>query len=94
MTGSNSRALGLILAAIFSFTAAAVAQTRGDAALFPAEPATFPAWAYPWDPDFKIPPADDVLHRLSGSTAAFSWNQARDLFFSPDWRPEDHPLMP
>lgn len=53
-----------------------------------------PAWAYPWDPQFKVPPADDVLHRLPGSTAAFSWNQARDLFFSPDWHPDDHPPMP
>ena len=52
------------------------------------------AWAYPWDPDFKVPAADDVLHRLPGSTAAFSWNQARDLFFSPDWHPEDHQPMP
>jgi cytochrome c553 len=53
-----------------------------------------PAWAYPWEPDFKVPAADDVLHRLPGSTAAFSWNQARDLFFSPDWHPEDHQPMP
>jgi cytochrome c553 len=53
-----------------------------------------PAWAYPWEPDFKVPAADDVLHRLPGSTAAFSWNQARDLFFSPDWHPDDHQPMP
>jgi cytochrome c553 len=53
-----------------------------------------PAWAYPWDPDFKVPAADDVLQRLPGSTAAFSWNHARDLFFSPDWHPEDHQPMP
>jgi cytochrome c553 len=55
---------------------------------------SFPAWAYPWDPDFKVPPADDVPHRLPGSAAAFSWVQARDLFFAPDWHPEDHPPMP
>lgn len=53
-----------------------------------------PAWAYPWNPQFKVPPADDVPHRLPGSTAAFSWAQARDLFFSPDWHPDDHPSMP
>ena len=53
-----------------------------------------PAWAYPWEPDFKVPVADDVPQRLPGSTAAFSWNQARDLFFSPDWHPADHQPMP
>lgn len=53
-----------------------------------------PAWAYTWDPDFKVPPADDVLHRVPASTATFSWKQARDLFFAPDWHPEDHPPMP
>lgn len=53
-----------------------------------------PVWAYTWDPEFKVPPADDVLHRMPGSTAAFSFKQARDLFFSPDWHPDDHPAMP
>ena len=53
-----------------------------------------PTWAYPWEPDFKVPAADDVSQRLPGSKATFSWNQARDLFFSPDWHPEDHQPMP
>ena len=53
-----------------------------------------PTWAYVWAPDFQVPPADNVLQRLPGSTAAFSWAQARDLFFSPSWHPEDHPAMP
>ena len=26
----------------------------------PASAASFPAWAYPWVPDFKVAPADDV----------------------------------
>jgi cytochrome c553 len=55
---------------------------------------SFPSWAYPWNPDFKVPPADDVPRRLPGSKAAFSWVQARDLFFAPSWHPEDHPAMP
>jgi len=73
----------------------AVAQTPNAVSTPSASaPDSFPAWAYPWDPDFKVPPADDVPQRLPGSTAAFSWTQARDLFFSPDWHPDDHPPMP
>ncbi len=54
----------------------------------------YPAWAYPWNPDFKVPSADNAPQHLPGSTAAFSWAQARDLFFAPSWHPEDHPPMP
>jgi cytochrome c553 len=88
------RTFGVMLAAVFSLAAAAVAQTRGDAAVPSASAETFPPWAYTWDPEFKVPPADDVLNRLPGSAAAFSFAQARDLFFSPDWHPGDHPPMP
>jgi cytochrome c553 len=56
--------------------------------------ASLPAWAYPWDPDFQVPPADDVPRKLPASSAAFSWKQVRDLFMSPDWHPDDHPAMP
>ena len=56
--------------------------------------ASFPAWAYAWDPQFKPQPATDVPRRLPGSSAAFSVAQARDLFFSPDWHPDSHPAMP
>ncbi len=56
--------------------------------------ASFPAWAYAWDPQFKPQPATDVPRRVPGSTAAFSVAQARDLFFSPDWHPDSHPVMP
>ena len=59
-----------------------------------SRPEPVPAWAYPWDPDSKTPPADDAPHRLLGSAASFKWAQARDLFFSPDWHPEDHPPLP
>jgi cytochrome c553 len=94
MSGSNIRGIGVMLAAMFSFAVAAFAQTRGDTAVPSAPSEKFPSWAYMWDPDFKVPPADDVLHRAPGSAAAFSFAQARDLFFSPDWHPGDHPLMP
>jgi cytochrome c553 len=83
--------LGLVIA----ISGVAVAQMpNAGSAPAASTPDSFPAWAYPWDPDFKVPPADDVLQRLPGSTAAFSWTQARDLFFSPDWHPEDHSPMP
>jgi cytochrome c553 len=76
--------------------ASAVLAQTPNAGSAPSPPASdsFPTWAYPWVPDFKVTPADDVPHPLPGSTAAFSWTQARDLFFSPDWHPEDHPVMP
>src|ERR1019366_4149005 len=41
----------------------------------------------------KCPP-DDKPNPLQGSNAAFSWKQARDLFFAPDWHPDDHSAMP
>jgi cytochrome c553 len=89
MLGSWISAFGLGLAAIFSTVTLAIAQTGGGAAVPVA-----PNWAYVWDPDFKVPPADNVPQRLPGSAAAFSWAQARDLFFAPSWHPEDHPAMP
>jgi cytochrome c553 len=59
-----------------------------------APPTSFPAWAYPWVPDFKVAPADDVPQHVPDSAASFTIKQERDLFFVPDWHPEDHPAMP
>jgi cytochrome c553 len=59
-----------------------------------AAPGSFPAWAYPWAPDFKAPPDDGVLRHVPDSAAAFTIAQERDLFFAPDWHPDDHPQMP
>ena len=56
--------------------------------------ASFPAWAYPWAPDFKAAPDDGVPRHVPGSSQSFTITQERDLFFVPDWHPEDHPLMP
>jgi cytochrome c553 len=94
MRGSWVSAFGLGFAVFFSSVTGAVAQTESVAAVPLAPPATYPAWAYPWDPDFKVAPADNEPQRLPGSSAAFSWAQARDLFFSPSWHPEDHLAMP
>jgi cytochrome c553 len=70
------------------------AQTPNAGSPIASKPEPVPAWAYPWDPDFKPPPVDDAPHRLAGSAASFKWAQARDLFFSPDWHPEDYPALP
>jgi cytochrome c553 len=86
--------LGVIPAAVFSFALAAFAQTGSNAAAPPANTANYPDWAYSWEPDFVVPKPDDVPQRLPGSAAAFSWAQARDLFFAPSWHPEDHAAMP
>lgn len=56
-------------------------------------PDGLPSWAFIWDPTVKVPPPDDKPNPLPGSDAAFSWKQARDLFFAPDWHPNDHPAM-
>ena len=84
-----SSSFGLGLAAILLTVPVAIAQTESGAAVELA-----PSWAYTWDPEFKVPAADNVLQRLPGSTAAFSMEQARNLFFAPDWHAEDHPAMP
>ena len=54
-----------------------------------------PAWAYPVNPpDFKAP-ADEGAHRqVPGSTLKLTLTEVRDLFFSPDWHPSDHPAQP
>jgi cytochrome c553 len=57
-------------------------------------PASFPAWAYPWAPDFKAAPDDGIPRHVPDSTAAFTITQERNLFFAPDWHPDDHPAMP
>jgi cytochrome c553 len=56
--------------------------------------ASFPAWAYPWAPDFKAAPDDGVPRHVPDSTQSFTITQERDLFFVPDWHPDDHPPMP
>ena len=66
-------------------------QTRSPSA---AAAASFPTWAYPWAPDFKVAPADDVPRHVPDSSQSFTTAQERDLFFVPDWHPEEHPPMP
>src|SRR5262245_57237165 len=54
-----------------------------------------PAWAYPVNPpDFKPPPDDGAPRSVPNSNLTFTLTQVRDLFFSPDWHPGDHPPQP
>jgi cytochrome c553 len=73
---------------------AAMAQTPNADAPSSASPGSFPAWAYPWAPDFKSAPDDGIPRHVPDSNAAFTITQERDLFFVPDWHPGDHPAMP
>ena len=72
-------------------TGGAVLAQSGGAA---ATTADYPAWAFLWEPNFVAPKATEEPQRLPGSNAAYSWAQARDLFFAPDWHPENHAAMP
>jgi cytochrome c553 len=73
---------------------AAVAQAPNPASPPSAASSTFPAWAYPWAPDFKAAPDDGIPRHVPDSAASFTITQERDLFFAPDWHPDDHPAMP
>jgi cytochrome c553 len=54
-----------------------------------------PAWAYPVNPpDFNPSPDDGTLKHVPESAAAYTLGQLRNLFFAPDWHPEDHAPMP
>src|ERR671927_258095 len=62
---------------------------------FAAEDSKPPDWAYPVNPpDFKLAPDDGTPRRVPDSSASYTLTQIRDLFFAPDWHPEDHPPMP
>src|SRR5260221_14727864 len=51
-----------------------------------------PAWAYPVNPpDFKAPPDDGTPRKVPKSDLTLTLTQVRDLFYSPDWHPSDHP---
>jgi cytochrome c553 len=84
----------LAIFAVFGCDAAIAQKPDPDAA--PAAPVSdsFPAWAYPWAPDFKAAPDDGRATHVPDSTASFTVTQERDLFFTPDWHPGDHIPMP
>ncbi|MCM8578790.1 c-type cytochrome [Accumulibacter sp.] len=87
--------IGAMFVTMFLTALPALAQGRSDVSDNPAaSDASFPMWAYPWDPKVKLPPGDHVPRSVPGSSATFSMAQAQDLYFAPDWHPDDHPPMP
>src|ERR1700726_859158 len=87
-------ALGALAIVGVAVCGTAMAQTLNTGSSSSASPGSFPAWAYPWAPDFKAPPDDAVPRHVPDSAAALTITQERDLFFAPDWHPDDHPAMP
>ena len=54
-----------------------------------------PAWAYPINPPGFQPEKDSgELRRVPESTLSITLTQVRDLFYAPDWHPQDHPPLP
>jgi len=86
-SGGNPMRMALAVLAVIAVSEPALAQNQ-------ASPASFPAWAYPWAPDFKVPADDGQPTHVPDSTQSFTIAQERNLFFVPDWHPEDHPPMP
>ncbi|SDT61459.1 c-type cytochrome [Bradyrhizobium canariense] len=87
-------AFGALAVFAIVFCGAAMAQNSGSASQPTAASDSFPAWAYPWAPDFKAPLDDGIPRHVPDSAASFTVTQERDLFFAPDWHPDDHPPMP
>ena len=89
----------LNISLLHALGALAIAISTGSNAQsggLPVAPAAdgLPDWAFVWDPNVKVPPPDNKPNSLPGSSAAYSWKQARDLFVAPDWHPSDHAPMP
>lgn len=87
-------AIGILAMVGATVSGAAMAQAPAAGSSSSVPSASFPAWAYPWAPDFKGPPDDGVPRHVPDSAAAFTLTQERNLFFVPDWHPDDHPAMP
>jgi cytochrome c553 len=95
MSVSESRAISALFLTGASVVLLAFAQSQSETA--PASTPmkiSPPAWAFPWDPNFKAPPDDGVPRRVPDSAATFTLTQLRDLYVAPDWHPNDHPPMP
>ena len=90
----NRPAVALAVLAIFAVAGCGVALAQKSGPDSAPASDSFPAWAYPWAPDFKAPPDDGRATHVPDSTASFTVTQERDLFFVPDWHPDDHAPMP
>ena len=55
---------------------------------------TPPAWAFPFERNFKSPIADTEVRRVPNSSVEYKGADLKNFFFAPDWHPGDHPAMP
>lgn len=56
---------------------------------------TPPAWAYAQNPPNTIAmPADNSIRHVPKSEFSHTFAQVKDLFFAPDWHPQDHAPLP
>ena len=79
----------LALAAGYALTSASIAETPAPGGSVP------PPWAYAVDPPGVVAPKDDgTLRHVPDSPLAMTLSQVRDGYVSPDWHPDDHPVMP
>jgi cytochrome c553 len=82
-------------AAAAAFGVAALVTVAGlGFAAAPADPV--PAWAFPVNPPPHHDPAPGTpkVEHLPGSTLSYTDTQLDDPFFSVDWFPHEHPVMP
>ena len=86
MTGRYQLTAAFVLLVFVCLASPAKAQTD-------LTPPSLPTWALPTDPSFRAVRTDEP-QQLPGSSQAFSSKQAGNLFFSPDWHPDNHPPMP
>jgi len=54
----------------------------------------YPLWAMLWNPDFPREPTNEQPYHAPNSSETFTMKHTRNLFFSPDWHPENHPSLP
>lgn len=54
-----------------------------------------PTWAYAQNPPNTMAiPADNSIRHVPNSKSSYTFAQVKDLFFAPDWHPQDHVPLP
>lgn len=54
-----------------------------------------PTWAYAQNPANTIAiPAEDSIRKVPNSKITYRFAQVKDLFFAPDWHPQEHATLP
>ena len=83
----------LVAGLVFVLIAAAPVSAQNAAAPSKWAP-DFPLWAALWNPDFPREPTNEDPYHVPNSSETFTMKHARNLFFSPDWHPDNHPALP